>query len=256
MEKVGKMRWLISIGLLFLSINLQAGKPVTKWSVIFIGNSITQGVILENPASEAPPVCAVRYLEQYGYTVAYANCGFSGSTTVDFLPGNGQYFRTITNAADTLCEKGTPLIFSIMLGTNDSAIQGPNGSPVSPDQYRKNLEQIIDSLHARYPGSRFILHQPIWYSPNTHNSSSYLEEGLKRLQSYTPQLDALVKSHPAYISKGDRDAFDFFRKRSKEYLIPENGQAGIFYLHPNAAGAEKLGEYWAKNLKNYMKIIK
>ncbi len=235
--------------LFFLSVCVYAEKPASKCNIVFIGNSITQGVILKNPQSEAPPAVAVKCLEEMGYVVKYANCGKSGNTTVDFLPATDTYFRHIINAADTLYEKGVPLVFSIMLGTNDSATKGPNGSPVSPKQYQENLALIIDSLHARYPLSLFVLHRPVWYSPNTHNGASYLEEGLARLESYTPHLDALAKNRPSYVYKGDRDAFGFFKKHATTYFFAENGRSGVFYLHPNVAGAEKLGAFWAKSLK-------
>jgi len=227
---------------------VQAQHTQSKYNIIFIGNSITYGATLPSPETASPPVKAVRILEENGYDVKYANCGFSGSTTVDFLPGSNNLFPKILGAADTLCKTDAQLIFSMMLGTNDSAIKGPTGSPVSPKDYKKNLQLIIDSLHRRYPQSRFFLHQPIWYSPNTHNKSLYLEEGLKRLQTYTPILDALVKENPDYVFKGDRDAYKFFKKYPERYLTAEKGNSGIFFLHPNALGAEKLGGFWAHSL--------
>lgn len=43
---------------------------------------------------------------------------------------------------------------------------------------------------------------------------------------------------------GDTLAFDYFKQNYQTALIPENGNAGTFYLHPNREGAIRLGEYW------------
>ena len=233
-------------------VSAHAKNKVSEFNIVFIGNSITYGATLQNPSIQAPPVMETKYLNSHECLVHYANCGVSGSTTVDFLPSSNRLFPLVTAAADSLYSKGVPLIFSIMIGTNDSAIKGPEGAPVSPENYRKNLLTIIDSLIQRYPNSHFVLNQPIWYSPNTHNSSVYLAEGLARLQSYTPQIVAISKIRPKQVSVGDRKAFKFFKQNYKEYITPENGNSGIFYLHPNVLGAAKLGEFWAKALKGIL----
>lgn len=224
------------------------------YNIVFIGNSITYGATLPAPALQCPPFHVVKLLREKGYTIRYANCGHSGSTTVDFLPSRQKLFPKVLQAADTLYNKSTGLIFSITLGTNDSAIEGPNGAPVSPAHYRENLQQMIDSLHRRYPGSIFVLHRPTWYSPNTYNGARYLAEGLQRLQSYTPELDSMAKAHPRYIFKGDRHAYAFFEQHAVQYLTPEQGRAGVFYLHPNPQGAEKLAKFWADDLLAVMAV--
>lgn len=79
-----------------------------------------------------------------------------------------------------------------MLGTNDSACNGPFGSPVEPVSYYTNMKAIIDELLSLYPECKVVIHQPIWYSPNTYNGAMYLATGLKRLKSYTPMIHKLV----------------------------------------------------------------
>ncbi|MCD8176265.1 MAG: GDSL-type esterase/lipase family protein [Tannerellaceae bacterium] len=224
-------------------------------NVVYIGNSITQGVIMDTPRKNAPPVRASMYLYQQPNVgeVKFSNQGVSGKTTVDFLPDTGTFFEKVKVAADSLSrDTWATLIFSVMLGTNDSAIRGPHGAPVSPDNYFLNMKKIINELLDLYPECLVVLHRPIWYSPNTHNNSLYLQEGLDRLQSYFPQIDQLVdtyaQTHPERVYAGDKEAFDFFKENHKEYFFPENGNSGTFYLHPNAAGAAKLGQFWGKAL--------
>ena len=104
---------------------------------------------------------------------------------------------------------------------------------------------------ADYPNSRLVLHRPLWYSPNTQNAGAkYLAEGLDRLQLYFPEIDALVaaygQSDPGRVFMGDKKGFGYFKKHHLKYFQHENGKQGVFYLHPNEAGAAVLGKLWAK----------
>jgi lysophospholipase L1-like esterase len=230
----------------------QTTKAKLNLNIVFIGNSITYGANLSDPATQAPPVIACEYLKkQPGIgKVDYSNQGHSGFTTVDFLPSTGKPFNNVEEAAVDFTDAKAQLVFSIKLGTNDSAIDGPNGAPVSPANYEQNLKAIADSLLKEFPASIIIFQRPIWYSPNTYNSAKYLQQGLARLQSYFPKLDELVKaysvSHPNHVFLGDQQGFVYFKKHYLTDLTPENGKQGKFYLHPNAQGAVALGNLWAE----------
>lgn len=225
-------------------------------NIIFIGNSISAGAWLENPVVDSPPAKACEYLrQQQGVgTVICENQAVSGQTTADFLPAFDISYPRVVAAADRLVANHPGLlVFSVMLGTNDSAIKGPNGAPVAPAQYRTNLSVIIDHLLARYPDCMVVLHRPIWYSENTHNGAMYLAEGLRRLEKYYPELLTLVgnydESHPGHVFMGDTEAFDFFKQQPEHLFNHEKGNAGIFFLHPNREGAARLGEFWGKAIR-------
>lgn len=225
-------------------LRLKAGRSV---NVVFIGDSITQGM-----AQYAAPVQAFHYLSREGQIgrIHFSNQGHAGYTTVNFLPSQGKTFAAVEQAASELTHsQDDTLVFSVMLGTNDSAMNGPLGSPVSPTDYHKNLQSIIDRLLADYPQCKIVVHRPIWYSPNTYNAAQYLADGLQRLESYFGEIDAIVanyqQAYPGRVFAGDRDAFEFFRKNYQSYLRPEAGHEGTFYLHPNEEGADILGRYWA-----------
>lgn len=247
-----KFKFTPLIFLLIFSLQVSAQiKKDAKIAIVFIGNSITQGKGGTN--GFPPPTHAVNYLkEEKGIqNVSFVNVGKSGSTTLDWLPGSGKFFVLATKAADSLSmQKDHQLIFSMKLGTNDSAMEGPNGSPVSKEDYKKNLQTIINELLVKYPGSKFVLHHPIWYSTNTYNRSKYLAEGLARLESYVPEIDALIdeykSSQPGTVFKGDTKSFKYFKKHAKELFKPEDGQAGVFFLHPNETGVAVLGKNWGK----------
>ncbi|MCE7041723.1 GDSL-type esterase/lipase family protein [Dyadobacter sp. CY312] len=245
----------ILLPLFLTTITLVQAQNKPNLSIVFIGNSITQGK--GGDKGLPPPTHAVNYLkaQKKAGDIAFVNVGKSGSTTLDWLPsgpvGTGKWYGLAKKAADSLYQlKDHQLVFSMKLGTNDSAIEGPNGSPVSKEQYRKNIQTIISELLTKYPGSKVVIHHPIWYSENTYNRSKYLKEGLERLKTYIPEIDGLISeyksSEPGRVFKGDTKAFKHFKKNAVKLFKPENGQAGTFYLHPNEEGVKVLGTYWGR----------
>ncbi len=235
--------------LLLLAGSIPAIAQKRSLMVVYIGDSITAGAGISD-ATDYPTATSDDALQALGFVpMRSSNQGHSGYTTVDFLPGT-QTFTKVEQAADEFKKTPGTLLFSIMLGTNDSAIQGPNGSPVSKERYYQNLKTIVDRLLKDYPGCKVVVHHPLWYSPNTYNGSKYLQEGLDRLQSYFPQIDKLISSYgqtdKGRVFLGSTDAFDYFKQNHLTCLQPENGHQGTFYLHPNETGAKALGQFWAK----------
>ena len=216
-------------------------------NLVFIGNSITAGATLKDAATQAPPIVARALVEEAtGITTNVYNGGHSGITTYGFLPGRND-FTKVTNAAKRFVKDNGGLVyFSIMLGTNDSACTTTEGAPVSPDTYEENLRKIIDGLLEAVPDCRILLNYPIWYSPNTHNSAKYLQEGLDRLHSYYPVIKRIAKSYDQ-VYAGNRKVWKIFKNKD-ELFTSENGHAGVFHLHPNVQGAHLLAEIWANSL--------
>jgi lysophospholipase L1-like esterase len=217
--------------------------------VVFIGDSITQGVGLTETANPCA-VCADALRTLRGlHAVSFANQGHSGHTTLDYLPGAGDFAGAEDVARRITAGNSGRLVFSVMLGTNDSAETGPHGAAAPPDLYRANLKAIVDRLLADFPNCRVVLNHPLWYSPNTHNGSTYEQAGLARLTAYLPVLDGLAasyrKSQRGRVSVGDTEGFAYFAANYRTDLVPEDGRNGTFYLHPNARGAAVLGRLWA-----------
>lgn len=239
---------IVSFLFFFLAVTLYADDDV---NILFIGNSICYGATLQNPAAEAPPVKAGEYIEQKtGRHVHVCNCGVSGTTTTDFLPVCTHQFPNVVKNADALYKLKGRLFFSISLGTNDSSEDCFGGAAV-PEQYYTNLQVIVDELLRRYPKATVVLQYPIWYSPNTYNGARYMQKGLKRLASYIPMIDRLVE-HYAQDKKqrvvaGSKRGFDFF-KENYTLFTAEQGNVGVFHLHPNKAGAEELAKIWSEGI--------
>jgi lysophospholipase L1-like esterase len=223
--------------------------------IVYLGDSITAGVGLQDPRNSAPPVLCSKEIEAKlkNATVYFSNSGRGGTTTVDFLPSSHADFPAAEDAAKKLvADHPGKLIFNIMLGTNDSAVVGPRGSPVSPEQYGKNLTTIVDQLLVDFPGSQVVINRPIWYSPNTHNGATYDQPGLDRLNSYLPVIRAVVVSEntvrAGQVHLGDLAAYSYFQTNYLKELRPEDGAEGTFYLHPNVIGAASLGKFWANGI--------
>lgn len=230
-----------------VAICLQAAdnQPV---NLVFIGNSITYGAELSNPSTQAPPVKTAAYVRSHtARNVYYKNCGKSGSATPNWLPGT-TLFANADQAASSL-QKSHPgvLVFSIMLGTNDTH----EGYKTEPEVYYQNMRTLIEALMTRHPEALFIINYPLWYSPNTHNNAVYLEAGLKRLQTYMPMITQLGEfyQHSARprVWTGDPTVYSTFENKT-EYFVAENGNSGVFYLHPNTTGGTVLAEIWGKSI--------
>ena len=221
--------------------------PKDNINLLFIGNSITYGATLGSPASQAPPVlCRAMIQEATGVMTNVYNGGHSGITTLGFLPGRTDFTMVANSARTFFKQNGGLTYFSIMLGTNDSACSGPEGSPVSPDTYGTNIRKIIDALIEAIPSCKILLNYPIWYSPNTHNGAVYLQEGLDRMHSYYPVIDQVVEEYDQ-VYAGDRGVWEYFED-NKTLFTDEAGNSGNFCLHPNQYGAKRLAEIWSRSL--------
>ena len=233
--------------LLIATICLNAQEKIR---VACVGNSITYGALHADRNLTSPPAVATREASKKIPQISgQNNCGRSGATTVDFLPALNRDFRRVEKAiADFKSQEGgenATFVFSIMLGTNDSASTGPTGAPVSNEDYKKNLLTIVARCRELCPGAIFVLQRPVWYSPNTYNGARYLVAGLNRVTDYVNILVELANENKD-IFLGDCDSYDLMKLEYKKYMFAEPGNAGTFYLHPNEAGAAKMGKNWAK----------
>ncbi len=52
--------------------------------------------------------------------------------------------------------------------------------------------------------------------------------------------------------KNRRRSIILFQHHATHFIV-EQGQRGIFYLHPNSKGAEVLGEFWGKAIRRCLK---
>jgi len=147
------LRVFIGIILAWLVLAFSAKADPGAISIVFIGDSITHGAGTPQPATQAAPVVCGQLLQQQlpGTTVAVFNQGYVGFTALGIskhMPGIEKEVATFFAA-----HPGRP-VFSIMLGTNDSANSGPAGCPTAAADYRNYLKAIVDEILAKYPDAQ------------------------------------------------------------------------------------------------------
>lgn len=249
------MKSKIICALVAIALSLGLSMAQKKVNLVFIGNSITYGAQIDHD-TQAPPVRVGERLKAKGYEVEMRNCGVSGSVTADWLPRfNTWMFQRMVKAADELSQLDGTMVFSIMLGTNDSSIE----CRVSPSQYYANMKEIVDYLIAHYPKAMIVVNYPIWYSSHTYNGARYLHEGQDRLKTYLPVIDKLCNYYRTsgynQVCQGSRHTYSYFENRS-DLFVAENsalGQSLKFYLHPNAEGAWRLSKFWTRSILKAVK---
>ena len=67
--------------LLFVMMGCRQPESI-NCNLIFIGDSISEGIGVENPMEESAPAVAGNLMKESG-NVRFANCGKNGATTVD-----------------------------------------------------------------------------------------------------------------------------------------------------------------------------
>ena len=127
----------VCLGLLML-VSVARAEDAQK-TILFYGDSLTAGYLLENPQAESFPALIQKKIEAAGYHYAVVNAGLSGDTTAGGL-----------NRIAWMLRHPVDILF-LELGGND----GLRGLPV--DEARRNLQGIIDKTHAKYPEARVVI---------------------------------------------------------------------------------------------------
>ena len=260
----------VLLGLFFIIGNISLSYAQQSANIVFIGNSITYGALHKNRDVTAPPVqCGLWLSQQEGIDTVYiSNGGRSGRTTYHFLPnaadvipaGDKTFFSDIVSRANQLVKAhpGLPLVFSIMLGTNDS-VERKHNSHTTPDNYINNLCTIIDSLLTLWPDAHVVLNKPIWYYPDyqTKGGSIASKKSLKLLDTYYDCFAKIVaRCKAGQVHIGDHEAYGYFKSHYKSDVFEEKDARGkSYWLHPNEQGAKQLAAYWGKAILPVIKSI-
>ncbi len=114
-------------------------RPAETHTIVFFGDSLTEGYGLDDPASDAYPAQIQKKITAAHLPWRVVNAGLSGETTAGGLRRVDWILRL---PAD---------IFVLALGGND----GLRG--IEPAVSRRNLQGIIDRVHAKNPATKIIL---------------------------------------------------------------------------------------------------
>ncbi|MEX2044348.1 MAG: arylesterase [Opitutus sp.] len=108
-------------------------------TIVFFGDSLTAGLGLDDPSSEAYPALIQEKIDAAGLGWRTVNAGLSGETTSGGLRRVDWILRQPVD------------IFVLALGAND----GLRG--ISPEVSSANLRQIIDRVRAKNPGAGIVI---------------------------------------------------------------------------------------------------
>ena len=108
-------------------------------TILFYGDSLTAGYLLDNPDTESFPALIEDKIKAAGYHYTVVNAGLSGDTTAGGL-----------HRIDWLLRRPVDILF-LELGGND----GLRGLPI--DEAKRNLQGIIDKTRAKNPDVRVVI---------------------------------------------------------------------------------------------------
>ncbi|MGF7230102.1 GDSL-type esterase/lipase family protein [Arachidicoccus sp.] len=208
------MRKGIFLVLIFLSAQNIFAKA-HKIKIACIGNSVTYGYTLPNPATESYPALLQNKL---GDNYIVGNFGHSGATLL--RRGHNPYYKTKEFLG---AMQMRPDIAIIHLGLNDT---DPRDFPNYRDEFVPDYNWLIDTLRAMNPKVRIYICKmtPIFTGHPRFMSSTF--EWYWDLQNRIEQVAAI--NHTALI-----DLYEAFHDRPD--LITDAPT-----LHPNIQGAAKL----------------
>jgi acyl-CoA thioesterase I len=195
------------------SFNLQA-----QIRIAFIGNSITEGYGLSNPATECYPNQVFLKLKDVYGDVQLFNSGVSGRTM--FKKGdnpiwNEELFKN--------CFEWTPNICYIMLGTNDSKSKNWDSCGQS-NGFIKDYKAMIDTFRYKNPNTLFM----VAYPPPAFADLLGIRDSII-LNGVIPAVDSIVKYSGAVVVDLYHPLLDSVS------LFPDN-------IHPNAEGAKVIAK--------------
>lgn len=121
------------------SAELRAVSPAAGRTIVFFGDSITFGLGLDEPASEAYPALIQKKITAARLAWRVVNAGLSGETTAAGLRRVEWILRQSMD------------VFVLALGGND----GLRG--IDPAVSRANLQGIIDRVRAKNPAAKIVL---------------------------------------------------------------------------------------------------
>ncbi len=238
----------ISIALLGIAVEV-SGEERHSLNIMFIGDSITSGYLMKSPERDAPPVYAVAWLKEQPSIsrVLFKNCGKPGYRTDQFLPNRpNSAWDEVKQAGNLFQKEPGALLFSVMLGANDSA--GQNDTAIhSPDRFRQDMKTLVQALCEHFPTALVVIHHPTGYTkaPGTYPENFAL---------YLPEIDSVVKemakSYPGRVHLGDVKGWDCFQKNHQSLCFKESRENVPYYVHPNERGAKVFGQFWGEAIYN------
>lgn len=204
-----------------LADNYKVFNTLDEIVVGFIGDSITQGAVVDRP----PTVYTGRNLAQgpTGIPIRCINEGISGTTTVDWASGSANLMAAMAAFATA----GVSIV-CVNLGVNDAK----TAARTSLIDYQNNLAGMIADL--TFAGYTVVLNHPTYVVPGSFGEWDAASSAVW-LPAYGGIMTAL--SDGTTIIDGDHAGFAYFQA---------NPSALLDGVHPNSSvGNPTLGGFWS-----------
>jgi len=214
-------------------------------NIVFIGDSITSGYLMKFPERDAPPVYAAAWLKgQLGVTnVLFRNCGKPAYRTDQFLPDQvNSAWGGVKQAGESYRNVPGTLIFSVMLGANDSAGNGDTERH-SPARFKADMKRLVEALRGSFPESVVVIHHPTGYTKAPGTNPEYLARYKQAINSLVGEV---AGAHSGRVFLGDVSAWAFFDANMETHWFKETRCGVPYYVHPNELGAGVIGGLWGK----------
>ncbi|MBI1322446.1 lysophospholipase [bacterium] len=208
-----------------------------KVRIVTLGDSITKGVRPGVTAAETFAALLQKQAEAAGYEAEVQNVGIGGERTDQALERLDR---------DVLAK--SPDIVTVMYGANDSYVDPGKTAPrLSPEQFRENLERLVDRLQAT--GARVVLMtEPRWGAKPNPNGLG--EHPNIRLDQFMILVRAVASAKMVPLV----DHFEEWTRREKAGLDIATVTTDL--LHPNPAGHRLLANALWPVLEPMMKQLK
>jgi lysophospholipase L1-like esterase len=213
--------------------------PYEKY--IAIGDSLTAGlgddIAADNVTADGcfkskgyPPVLIDKLNAAKGRRHYVDNQGVNGATSADGV-------RTVG-----LLLGGEAMHVLVLYGSNDS---GGGSLAVPPQQFKANMQSIINKIHAA--GKKAYLAKIPPVLAESANHEKYVDLGIeldkgirnKTIQQYNKMIDELV--HENGINITPPDFYSYFKSRPQLYSD---------ILHFNGKGYQQMAELWLQRLRS------
>jgi lysophospholipase L1-like esterase len=207
----------LTLFLFIIPVCISAYSQDHKVRIGTIGNSITHGVVHDDPSTQSYPAqLAVMLEEIYGDTVILKNFGLT--TTTMLKKGNVSYWDT-QHLKDYLAF--APDICVIVLGTNDTK---PVNWEVHGDEYLTDYLAMIDTIKQTNPATRFIL----GYPPPVIEDRGGIRDSVL-VNGVMPVIDSVLTLRDAVL-------VDFYNPLLESgHLFPDK-------IHPNVEGSAEMAK--------------
>lgn len=219
-----------------------------KTTVIFIGDSITEGIGSSDPGVYSYPSQTGILLGPEYETV---NCGRNGATLTPPPNGSVDDFRRLPHyeraikAAETAVCAGNPVIVSIMLGTNDADVIDYGFEGIGDDYFSRYHDVFVNEMLGIIEDFRKISKDIMFVialSPYSYDRMKHKDFGnLVSVWKYQNEIIDTIKQNGIRVS-----ACDMAAATSPDIMTEDNIER--YYrdrLHPNNLGHLYFAHFFA-----------